>query len=396
MKKIFIYFLGLLLPSCSTFVGKSSWEDCDVVATKIVMDNETLLVCNVADVRQEISIPLSSLVEDVYLLKMENSSKDMMFSQVCNITPSDNYLAVLEHNKALLFDKNGRFVRQIANIGNGPADIVPGILKLQIDEEADKIYLTDCNMFRMQVYGLTGGEYIGNIPLCQRAIQPSFHVDSKEKTILMAHTPMEGSKSSIWKQNFEGTLIQDITPSRFKNPKGFWYLGSDAFYLSKRNDACLLHVVCDPAMNDTLYRYNEANNQVYPIFAVNFPYEVPDHWLFATSDYYMITINENSGDIASGFSNRAQKRILVDKNTGKGAYVNILLDKWGNIPITDCRFYMWDEYFTLALSSEWLAGKIQVALKSNLLSEDENKTLSKILNDMTEDDNTFVLFGKIK
>jgi hypothetical protein len=57
---------------------------------------------------------------------------------------------------------------------------------------------------------------------------------------------------------------------------------------------------------------------------------------------------------------------------------------------------MWDEYFTLALSSEWLAGKIQVALKSNLLSEDENKTLSKILNDMTEDDNTFVLFGKIK
>ena len=57
---------------------------------------------------------------------------------------------------------------------------------------------------------------------------------------------------------------------------------------------------------------------------------------------------------------------------------------------------MWDEYFTLALSSEWLAEKIDVALKSNLLSEDENKTLSKILNDMTEDDNTFVLFGKIK
>ena len=57
---------------------------------------------------------------------------------------------------------------------------------------------------------------------------------------------------------------------------------------------------------------------------------------------------------------------------------------------------MWDEYFTLALSSEWLAEKIQVALKSNLLSKDENKTLSKILNDMTEDDNTFVLFGKIK
>ena len=212
----------------------------------------------------------------------------------------------------------------------------------------------------------------------------------------MAHTPMEGSKSSIWKQNFEGTLIQDITPSRFKNPKGFWYLGSDAFYLSKRNDACLLHVVCDPAMNDSLYCYNEASNQVHPLFAVNFPYEVPDHWLFATSDYYMITINENSGDIASGFSNRVQKRILVDKNTGKGAYVNILLDKWGNIPITDCRFYMWDEYFTLALSSEWLAEKIDVALKSNLLSEDENKTLSKILNDMTEDDNTFVLFGKIK
>ena len=79
-----IYFLGLLLPSCSSFVGKSSWEDCDVVATKIVMDNETLLVCNVADVRQEISIPLSSLVEDVYLLKMENSSPIRQSSVVSN------------------------------------------------------------------------------------------------------------------------------------------------------------------------------------------------------------------------------------------------------------------------------------------------------------------------
>ena len=111
------------------------------MATKIFMDNETLLVCNVADVRQEISIPLSSLVEDVYLLKMENSSKDMMFSQVCNITPSDNYLAILEHNKALLFDKNGRFVRQIANIGNGPADIVPGILKLNTYEKDIYLFL---------------------------------------------------------------------------------------------------------------------------------------------------------------------------------------------------------------------------------------------------------------
>lgn len=155
-----------------------------------------------------------------------------------------------------------------------------------------------------------------------------------------------------------------IKSDRFQNPKGFWVIGVDAFYIWKnRQKKTTLAVLRNPAVNDSLYHYDESENRLRPCFAVNFSGEVPDHWIFETSDYYMVTINGSTGgDISSGFHNSPQKRIIVDKNTGRGAYAHVVLDGYGNIPITKQRFYMWSDYFTLGLSPEWVAEMAEKAL----------------------------------
>lgn len=377
-----------------------TWGNCNVVATTVVENTDTLVVCNVKDIKDKITIKISDIVENYQLVKLENLTKEMMISPTCNIYPSENHLIIVDQNRVFSFDINGRFVRNIGDIGNGPKDIVPGIIRLQIDEVANRVYITDNNMSRIQVYNLSDGEYVGKIPLPHRAIDPTFIVNTQDSLLLMAHVPMlEDVPSAVWLQDFDGNILQKVDANNFTNPKGFWYLGFDAFYLTKRNEnEILLHILCNPAKNDTLYSYTMKDNIIHPLFVVNFTGNVPDHWIYKAANSYMVTINGSTvGNASSNFHNGPQERILVDKKTLKGAYVDIVLDNHGNIPITKCRFYMWGEYLTLALSPEWVAEQCENVLRnSEFLSSEEIVRLRDICDNITGEDNIFVLYGKIK
>ena len=374
--------------------------NCNVVATTVVENTDTFVICNVNDVKNRITININDIVKNYDLVKLDNSTKEMMISPTCNIYPSENYLIIVDQNRVFSFDKNGRFIRNIGSIGNGPKDIVPGIIRLQIDEVDNRVYITDNNMSRIQVYNLSDGEYVGKIPLPHRAIDPTFIVNTQDSLLLMAHVPMlEDVSSAVWLQDFGGNILQKVDANNFTNPKGFWYLGVDAFRLTKRNEnEILLHILCNPAKNDTLYRYTVKDNMIHPLFVVNFADDVPDHWIYKAAECYMVTINGSTeGNVSSGFHNGPLDRILVDKKTLKGAYVDIVLDNHGNIPITKCRFYMWEEYLTLALSPEWVAEQCENVLRnSESLNSEEIAQLREIYDNITEEDNIFVLFGKIK
>nr|WP_300512449.1 6-bladed beta-propeller [uncultured Phocaeicola sp.] len=342
---------------------------------------------------------LSELVSDWRLIKLENTSKEMMVSTVCRIYLSENYLIVSNiDNNVLLFNGEGKFQRKVGRVGNGPADILPGVITVQIDEKREKIYLTDSQMRKMKMYCLSDASYIGAIPLSFQAITPSYMVNSQDSTILITHVPMNDSPAVLWKQDFQGNVLSSIVPKRFENPKGFWMLGTDAFYMWKNKDKITLAILHNPATNDSLYHYNESTNEVHPYFAVNFPGDAPDHWIYETSDFYMITINGSTGgDISSGYHNGPQQRIIIDKKTGRGAYANIVLDGYGNIPITKQRFYMWGEYFTLTLSPEWVAEMAEKALAHpEYLKPGEKERLQTLVDSITEEDNIFIVYGKIK
>ena len=400
MKTLKWYFLLFLISSCSGSKDTSMLSECNIVADWVTNNKDTLLVCDADKASQVIMMPLSELA-DYRLVRLENTTKEMMISPFSSIYISENYIVTVgnEHyNQIKLFDKSGKFIRPIGKAGNGPGEFVPSVFRIVIEEEQDCLFVADRKFNRMMVYSLSTGQYICQIPFAHTAIIPSFIVNLQDSTLLVAHVPMDESPVPLWKQDFQGNILQQIPPGRFKSEKGFFMLGMDEFHLKRSKTKTVLSIMQTPDINDSLYYYNESTNEVHPYFAVNFPGDAPDHWIYETSDFYMITINGSTGgDISSGYHNGPQQRIIIDKKTGRGAYANIVLDGYGNIPITKQRFYMWGEYFTLTLSPEWVAEMAEKALAHpEYLKPGEKERLQTLVDSITEEDNTFIVYGKIK
>ena len=90
------------------------------------------------------------------------------------------------------------------------------------------------------------------------------------------------------------------------------------------------------------------------------------------------------------------KRILIDKKTLKGAYVDIVLDGYGDFSITYQWMYFNNSYFTLGLEPHQVAETCEKLLAHpENLTQEEKQNLQELLDGITEDDNAFILYGKI-
>jgi hypothetical protein len=133
----------------------------------VVTDGDTLVVCDVSKIQQEIKLPLSTLVKDWKLLKLENSSKEAMV-QPAYIYPSEKYILIhpAEYNReTMLFDKTGKYLFDIGRKGNGPGEIVLDIADIEMDEDNDCVYIRDNKPSRILKFRLSTGEYLTEIPL---------------------------------------------------------------------------------------------------------------------------------------------------------------------------------------------------------------------------------------
>jgi hypothetical protein len=90
------------------------------------------------------------------------------------------------------------------------------------------------------------------------------------------------------------------------------------------------------------------------------------------------------------------KRFLIDKKTLKGAYVDIVLDGYGDFSITPNWMYLRNNYFTLGLEPHQVAETCKKLLTHpENLTQEERRNLQELLDGITEDDNAFILYGKI-
>ena len=90
------------------------------------------------------------------------------------------------------------------------------------------------------------------------------------------------------------------------------------------------------------------------------------------------------------------KRFLIDKKTLKGAYVDIVLDGYGDFSITYQWMYFNNSYFTLGLEPHQVAETCEKLLANpENLTQEEKQNLQELLDGITEDDNAFILYGKI-
>ena len=393
LKHVWLSMIACMcMVACTTVKEGNSLDQCNVVASRVVTDGDTMIVCDVSKIEQQIKLPLSTLVKDWKLLKLENSSKEAMV-QPAYIYPSEKYILIhpAEYNReTMLFDKTGKYLFDIGRKGNGPGEIVLDIADIEMDEDNDCVYIRDHKPSRILKFRLSTGEYLTEIPLSYS--QPfEFLLNPKDKTLVltcMPHRKMDLGIPWIWKQDYHGNVLQEL-PKTTYDANVYWH----DFWLWSRNNKIVFFDYNLPGRKDTLFHYDIQGNRLKPHFTADFGSETPNHQYEDTSDFYLVTLLSEVG-MSKPFN--PTKRILIDKKTLKGAYIDIVLDGYGDFSITHQWMYLRDRYFTMGLYPHQVAETCEKLLAHpENLTQEEKRNLQVLLDGITEDDNAFILYGKI-
>jgi len=128
-KRICLLF-SLFLMSCS---NQQSQKDLQMIGDYFTID---------LDGEKETSIPFSSYFKSVRTIILETGD-DCLIGKIDELQVFDDYIFILDSNKAkglFIFDKEGKFIRKIGNIGRGPGEYVE-LLDFTYDVKNCIVYL---------------------------------------------------------------------------------------------------------------------------------------------------------------------------------------------------------------------------------------------------------------
>ena len=124
--------------SCNT-THSSIWEEMPVVAHVETLDGEPLTVCHLDQLKDTVHIPLSELVEDLHIVKLDNREEAMV--NIAVVSLSENYILVAGfRSPCKLFRKDGTYVGKIGEYGTAKGEY-KDVYDAQIDEKNGRIYL---------------------------------------------------------------------------------------------------------------------------------------------------------------------------------------------------------------------------------------------------------------
>ena len=209
MKRIAsIFVLTLLLVACKEEQSGGSAnliDRCSVVATREVTGaGDTVVVCDLAKVKEKAILRLSQLVDSLEFIRLEIIDTAMVGGEnVLNISISDNYIGVNSTHSYKLFTRTGKYITDIGRQGQGPGGYTY-VYTSQIDEAHDRIFLLPWTALGILEYDLRGN-FIGKIPLPYMVSKGAMKVDVDNGRITVAKLPWgEDDSPTVWVQDFDG------------------------------------------------------------------------------------------------------------------------------------------------------------------------------------------------
>lgn len=385
-----ILFSGLLF-SCSEEQKTISLDKMKVVATKSEVGNSTVISCNFNKLTDHVNLPLSELVEDIKLVKLDKEDDALVSTSFTTVT--DHYILVRNNkqNPYKLFDKKGNFLRTIGSYGQGPYEYL-NVYDDYIDEANNRIYILPWQTDKLLVYDLEGNA-LDPIPLLERVPKGKFYVDAKNETVSIFLLPFANIPKVAWTQDFKGIEINSI-------PNGHLAIEPDFSneIESYNNVAAFDNFVFTfyELRPDSLYHYDIAENRLDPVFTLDFKdhepmihsyTELPNHFLGNVTVEKKLSDNLSTTEVPSTF--------IVDKETLKGAFYHLYNDFLGGMPIEWASFS--NGYYVRNVEPAVFMEELSKVLKSNNdLSEAERERLSQLLDSCDENDNNYVIYGKLK
>ena len=398
MKSIYAYWVALTiaLVAC-TENEKNQLSDLPIVAHQVEVDGQEMTVCELGLLKDTIDLPLSYWVEDFETVKLDG--KDEALVGHGPVYVSDNYILVRESNNVpcKLFRRDGSFVDKVGSLGQGPGEYTD-VCDMQIDEQAEHIYLLPFRSKAIYVYDLKGN-YQKDIPLnkkYEKMMVPKglFKVDAAKNRVAVMTLPFDYLPLVAWVQDMEGNFLHEVPMNHLKIRPAF-----SNEMLSSKCFADALDVslyTLKEVRKDTLYHLDMNDGKLYPKFTLDFGgRDITRHNYFDFSTHYVGSLAAIEQVSENSFMVNATCAYLVEKESGKGAFFRTVNDFLDNEPINIISKRCINGYYTLNIEPAALIEKLEKGLK-NHPDEARRKKMEALMKTIDEDDNNYIFIGKLK
>ena len=398
MKTIYAYWvtMTIALVAC-TGNEKNQLSDLPIVAHQVEVDGQEMTVCELGLLKDTIDLPLSYWVEDLEAVKLDG--KDEALVGHGPVYVSDNYILVRESNNVpcKLFRRDGSFVGKVGSLGLGPGEYTD-VCDMQIDEQAEHIYLLPFRSKAIYVYDLKGN-YQKDIPLnkkYEKMMVPKglFKVDAAKNRVAVMTLPFDYLPLVAWVQDMEGNFLHEVPMNHLKIRPAF-----SNEMLSSKCFADALDVslyTLKEVRKDTLYHLDMNDGKLYPKFTLDFGgRDITRHNYFDFSTHYAGSLAAIEQVSENSFMVNATCAYLVEKESGKGAFFRTTNDFLDNEPINIISKRCSNGYYTLNIEPAALIEKLEKGLKNNP-DETRRKKMEALMKTIDEDDNNYIFIGKLK
>ena len=388
-KYLFSTIIAFIFFSCeekkTVFTGM---DDCDVIAAWKVVNGDTVIISNVHDIKDTLNLPLSYFTEGFELVRLDNTKVDALVSRDRPMAViSDNYIGFFCYQffPFKLFDRKGNYLRDIGAFGQGPNEY-SDVSTAQIDEKNNRIFIAEYASYKnILVYDLEGN-HLPSIPLAYSNRKMTFYIDMEKQTVFVGSTTYSDTPI-IWIQDFEGNVIQEFRNNSFGNDNPI--RSNNILQLGWHTENIAISYDFNNPDYQILYNYNQEKNEIIPKFQLlnkggGFSMrELPYHFIYET-----LTVGGYGGE-----------DIIIDKETLKGCYFNLVIDEFGDMPVSPSLFYYQynsDYFYITKQPYDFIEDLDRVLAAPGKLSPDALKKAQNLRESLDEDDNCIIIITKLK
>jgi hypothetical protein len=357
----------------------------DGTVSEVVVNGNKMYVFSLNSLKSDTAtIPLSSLVENCYLVPLENSD-DAYFSPWFT-TVTEKYIGVRQQggDPYKLFDSSGKFLCNVGAVGQGPGEYSISLYDDIIDDKNELIFLTSMIGDKILVYN-TSGQFLKNIVAPHRIQKPKMFLSDDVLTVV--HLPFNDNRAfAIQFDVHTGDVLKELAPPAHLIVHNF-----DGELFNTRSVSNIFDFIHTDS--DTLYHFDMKNNEILPVFTMTYS-SSENIW----KQYYQLNKDLFLSNIQSLRDNRFTNVGIVatDLTSKKSSWIKVVNDYYGNMPVPIGIGSVRNGYWVYNIQPEQLMENIENRLAEGSCTENEKEVLRKTLSTLEEGANNVVFIGKLK
>ncbi len=366
----------------------TSIEEMDVIGS---VEEGNIMVADLSKVGSPKAMLLSDLADDVRIVKLDNSDDALVKDG--NVWMSDKRFIIFDGSEVKQFDSNGKYLGKIGSRGNGPGEYFIAPYDIAIDEDRGRIYLLAYGAEKLLSYDLDG-KFVGDVPLAHKAEKGFIDIEPDGSLTIGALIFSDAAEPyTIWHQGVDGVMTEGLEAANLGVEPDY----SNEVFKGRGENGFTYSLFRLDAKTDTLYEY--AGGKLMPAFTADFSDSRQMHHYASFPGFYLVDVIGKPIEVGEGsFILPSETPVVIDKKTGKGGAVELVLDFIGPIKAgKDWIFAKNPDYFTLNMDPGDLADALEKIISRNSgIGESDLRQMKELLDGISPDDNNYLIVGKWK